>query len=137
MAVKLGPVRATVSRGGKTLQDTASFTNETEMVQKALRDATLADALHYFTAEALDEDRPLYGIYKALEAIVHQLESAGAKDGRAALARLAGESTKYVSDVMETAQTQRHARTTAKRKLSDQECRTRAAHLIKTYSDSL
>lgn len=80
------------------------------------------------------DDRPLYGIYKALEA----LTSAVGSDGRALLGALAGEDKKFVSDVMETAQTTRHhAHPNARALLSEGECRERARRLIDAYAQSL
>jgi hypothetical protein len=117
-----------------------SFTNDSIIVRKALRNTTLAHALNYYAEEIIDHDRPLYGIYKALEQISTHLGK-GSK-GRGALATLAGKPRKFVDDIMETAQTERHseqwlALKKTKVLLTDQECIERAQLLIKVYADSL
>jgi hypothetical protein len=52
------------------MHDSASFTNDAAIVQKAQKYAALRDALLYYNEEIVDDDRPLYGVYKALEAII-------------------------------------------------------------------
>ena len=60
------------------------------MVSKALGDTTLRTALRYFNEEVVDDNRPLYGIYKAIEVIAHHLGN----DGWKQLAALAGKNKK-------------------------------------------
>lgn len=129
--------RFVVTRNGEVLQDSASFVNESDIVNKALSDPVLAEALDYYSSEVVGSDNPLYGIYKALEAITEHLQRQTGRDGRAELARLAVQNKSYVADVMETTQVQRHARTRSRRKMSDEECRARAAELIQAYARSL
>jgi len=91
----------------------------------------LAKALRYFSEELLDDDRPLYGVYKVLEAICH------AVGGWGKLAQLVNKPEKYVSDVRETTQLTRHARTQARQLLSDQECYACARILIDVFAKSI
>jgi hypothetical protein len=111
--------------------DSAALSTYSSQVEKSQRDAALANALRYFSEEVLDDDRPLYGVYKALEELCH------AVGGRGKLAQLVNKPEKYVSDVMETTQLTRHARTPARRLLSDQECHERARILIEAYANSI
>ena len=118
------------------MRDSASFTGDAPMLQKAQRYAALKSALLYYSQEVVDDDRPLYGVYKALEAMIDHLAQ-NQSDGRRALARLAGQPRSYVDDVMQTAQVRRHHRTTGTRRLTDEECRQRAKLLIDTFARSL
>lgn len=115
------------------IHDSASFTNDSDMVDKALKDEVLDKALGYFSEEVVDNDRPLYGIYKAIEIIIKHL----GKDGRKMLASLAGEHEKYVSDLMETTNTKRHAISDARKLLEENECKGRAKILIEAYVKSI
>lgn len=109
-----------------------------DIVNKALKNDALKAALQYFNDEVVDNNRPLYGIYKSIEAITKHLEKNGAKNGRKELARLAGEKLKFVGDVMETANEFRHHEDKNSRVLlSKEECRNRAFLLIKTFAKSL
>ncbi len=113
--------------------DSASFTNDTTLVNKALKDPTLAEALEYFSEEVVDDNRPLYGVYKALEVIADHL---GSNNGWAKLAILANQTDNFVRDITTTTQTTRH--TGLKQKLiSPEECIERAKVLIKAYADSI
>jgi len=122
-----------------------SFANDQELAEKTCRDRTLETALHYFTREVVEDERPLYGIYKAIEEVTkqlaalhnHNLSKKDSKDGRQLLAALVGEREEFVGHLMETTQLQRHARTHAKRRLSDEECYARAKMLIEAYAQSL
>ncbi len=115
-------------------RDSASFTNDEVMVQKALRHPVLKSTLLYYSQEVVDDERPLYGVYKALEAMI---ESLSGRDRRRELARLAGEPRSYVDDVMQTAQVRRHHSTPGTRRLSDEECRQRAKVLIEAFANSV
>jgi hypothetical protein len=116
--------------------DSHDFGNHTELVRKAMQDPVLARALKFYSEEAVDSERPLYGIYKALEEIEKSLGS-GSK-GRENLARLAGQNKVYLDDVMETAQKTRHyTGYPARERLSENECRERAKALIGAYADSI
>jgi hypothetical protein len=84
--------------------DNCSLASQRQMASKARNNPALSSALRYLNEEVVGDDRPLYGIYKALEALTGSL----GKDGRARLGALAKEDKKFVSDVMETAQTTRH-----------------------------
>jgi hypothetical protein len=114
--------------------DSRSLASQRVMVSKARNNPALSSALRYFNEEVVWHDQPLYGIYKALEALT------GALSGdRAALGALAGQDRKFVSDVMETAQktTRHHADPHARALLSEDECRERARRLVAAYAQSL
>ncbi len=113
--------------------DTASFTNDTLMVQKALKDPALKQAIAYFGDEVADASKPLYGVYKAIESITNHL----GKQGRKKLAQLASQSESYISDLMETTQYSRHAVTQARQHLTEKECITRAKTLIEAYARTI
>lgn len=115
------------------MRDNASFINDSVMVDKALRDEILAEALDYFSKEVVENDRPLYGVYKAVEIITSHL----GENGRKKLAALADKPEKYVSDLMYTANIERHAISAAKPLISDNECKERATTLIKAYANSI
>lgn len=110
-----------------------SFADSQNLAAAAMADPSLMHALEFFADEVTEDDRPLYGIYKALEELTANL----GESGRAKLARLANQPSKYLDDVMQTAQLTRHARTKATRKLSDDECKRRAQVLIDAYARSL
>ena len=126
-------IRATASLVTQKMYDSASPAEDTLMVNKALKDSTLKKALFYFSEEVIDDDKPLYGIYKAIEVISHKL----GKDGRKQLGELAGKSKTYVHDIMQTTDGQRHANPAGQRKLTDDECKERAKILINAYANSL
>ncbi|MBZ5677159.1 MAG: hypothetical protein LAP61_23185 [Acidobacteriia bacterium] len=111
--------------------DSAKLSTYSSLVEKSQRNPALAKALRYYSEEVLDDDRPLYGVYKALEELSH------AVGGRGKLAQLANQPEKYVVDVMETTQLTRHARTPARQLLSNQECHARARLLIEAYAKSV
>jgi hypothetical protein len=122
------------------MHDSASFTHDAAMQQKAQKYSALKDALLYYNEEIVDNDRPLYGAYKALEAIISHLQAANnvdEKQARKKLAALAGQDLSYVNDVMQTTQVKRHHKTTATRKMSDEACRDRAKILIDAFASSL
>jgi len=49
--------------------DSMRVSNASEMVRKSQSETALAKALMYLSEEVVDDDRPLYGIYKAIEAL--------------------------------------------------------------------
>ena len=126
-----------VSIANQQIHDSASFINDKIMVEKALKDSTLEQALGYYSQEVVEDDKPLYGIYKALEVITNQLGKGKETEGRKLLAQLAGKPHSFVDDVMQTTQPQRHAITLAIRKITDEECKERAKVLIQTYADTI
>lgn len=111
--------------------DSAALSSYSSFVRKTQHSSALAKAVTYFGEEVVDDDRPLYGVYKALEELSH------AVGGRDKLARLVGRPKKFVEDVMETTQLTRHARTFARQLLSEDECRERARILIEAYANSV
>ncbi|GAC1400218.1 MAG: hypothetical protein NVSMB52_13840 [Chloroflexota bacterium] len=129
-----GRIQVVVNRGNTASEeyfDSASFTNVAALADKALDDAVLREALHYFNAETLDNDRPLYGVYKALEVIYKSMPG-----GKPALGKLVGKDKRYVDDVTESTQVQRHSRMEHSRRLTDDHCKQRARELIQAYADS-
>lgn len=110
--------------------DSASLTNDTDMVRKAMYDPTLEKSLGYFADEVTDDDRPLYGAYKAIEGITKHFGS----DGKQRLGALVGKGKSYVDDLMQTTQPTRHAVTPARRLLSEEECVRRTKELIEAYA---
>lgn len=115
--------------------DRASFSYDSATVQKALLDPVLEKAVGYFAAEVVGDDKPFYGIYKAIEVITKHLGD----DGRKKLADLAGKNRKYADDLMNTtnAPTKRHAVSPAVALLDDAECVERAKILIEAYARSV
>lgn len=115
--------------------NSSSFLNNQTLVKKSLKDPSLSEALQYYSDEVVDEKRPLYGIYKALEVLIEKLRNGKNKSiGMTRLGKLINENKKYVEQVIETTQKQRHARTFARNLLSEQECRERAKKLIEGYA---
>src|SRR5215217_1772515 len=51
------------------MSDSTSFSYDTWMVEKALKYPARKGTLEYFGLEVVDNKRPLYGVYKAIEAI--------------------------------------------------------------------
>jgi hypothetical protein len=102
------------------------------LTELAVSNKALRQALRYYNNEALDEQRPLYGIYKAIEAIAKRLPG-----GRQALGKLANQNRKFVEDVMQTANSTRHAYLEGEAVLTVEECKRRAHLLITAYSASL
>jgi hypothetical protein len=119
--------------------DSATLSTYSSQVQKAQRSTALANALRYFNEEVIDDEKPLYGIYKAVEAVTQALTPPGRKidEGREALGKLAGHGKTYVDNVMQTAQLTRHHHSKATRMLTDQECKERATILIEAFAKSI
>jgi hypothetical protein len=119
-------ISGTASIVTQEIIDTASFNNNDDIFQKALTNPALKTALLHFYEEVADSDRPLYGIYKAIEAITKYLGN----DGRKQLGVLSGQDEIYVQDLMQTTQTVRHSPGHAPgnptAKLDENECRRRA-----------
>lgn len=116
--------------------DTASFVKDAETARKALACPPLRTALRYFSEEVVGSERPLYGVYKALEVLCLDLGVGKIEVGKTALAALVGEHKNYVADVMETTQLQRHALTAARQRCTENDCRERAARLIGAYAET-
>lgn len=114
-----------------------SFKYAEPLRQKMARDEALRDALKYYKEEIVDDVRPLYGVYKALETLCQKL-GRGTK-GQTALASLANQPYKYINEVMESTQQTRHAlgSTKARVTISESECRERAKVLIQAYANSI
>jgi hypothetical protein len=113
------------------IYDSRNLHNAKDLVTKALKCPPLQKALEYFAQEVVDDERPLYGIFKALEVLAKDL----GKNGREELGRMAERDKKYVDEVFETTQIARHSSGyDARQKLSAPECRERARELILAYS---
>ncbi|HYT40977.1 MAG TPA: hypothetical protein VEP90_01405 [Methylomirabilota bacterium] len=135
-------IKGTASIVTQQMYDSASPVNDTPMVNKALKDTTLKNALRYFSEEIVNSDKPLSGVYKALEEITRHMGKGSESKGRTELVKLVGETKKYVDDIMETTQTDRHseewlALKKAKAVFSDNECKERARILINAYANTL
>ncbi len=127
-------VRASIT--GKS--DSASIMANKLLVEKSLKDESLKRAIEFYSEEVVDEKRPLYGIYKALEVLIDSLRgSSNKKTGVSRLGELAGKNPGYVQEVLERTQLQRHANSPARNILTEQECRTRAKNLIRVYTDAI
>lgn len=87
--------------------------------------------------EAIDNDRPLYGVYKALEALTAALPNG--REGLGMLVGLGGKAAKkYVDDVMQTAQlTRHHHDPNVQRVLTDEQCKERARILLDAFAKSM
>jgi len=115
--------------------DSGKLSTYSDKVRKSQQNQALARAVQYFHEEAIEADRPLYGIYKAIEALTQELPG-----GRAELGILAGchnqkEGKRYVDDIMQTSGlTRHHNDPDARRILSDDECRDRARILIGAFA---
>jgi len=114
-----------------------SFVENSLLVEKALKDEALRKAIEFYSEEVTDSKRPLYGIYKAVESLTNHLKKEHHKDGRKALGELAGKDETFVDEIMQSTQFQRHSKTDAKVKLSDEECKSRTKTLIQAYADSI
>jgi hypothetical protein len=111
--------------------DSSNLATYSTLVDKSQRNAALAAALAYFCDEAVDQEHPLYGVYKALE------ELSNTVGGREKLAALVNAPKSFVTDVMQTTQATRHARTDAQKVLTDEECLCRARRLIRAFADAI
>lgn len=126
----------------KKESDSFSFDDDVKMAEKALKDQPLSEALEYFGSEVVQGQRPLYGIHKAIELLMKHLGNGNEHKGRRKLATLAGKTETYISELTETAQTQRHSSiwlTTqgVKKILNEVECKERAKTLIEAYSKTI
>ena len=114
-----------------------SFKNISEISDKSLKDQTLQMALAFYMDEVVSDERPLIGVYKAIEIIANHLGKGELEKGYATLAGLVGEPKKFVKDLQETTQSQRHALTKARKHFDDQEAKRRAKLLVLGYMNSL
>ena len=137
-SVRVTPAHTTDTCVVREVFDSEYLSNETALVRKCQKDRALDSALRYFHREVLDDARPLYGIYKAMEALIQALAPCGNKNkGREKLAGLVDEKEKYIDDIMQTTDPVRHHLPTGKRVHSDAECRERARRLIEAYANSI
>ena len=116
--------------------DGASFTNDRAMFNKAQQYPALKSALTHYYDEIIDNDRPLYGCYKAIEAMANYLGS-NKNEGRKLLAQIAGKNLSYVSDTIQSTEVKRHDNTPSSKKLEDDECRRRTKILIDAFANFL
>lgn len=115
------------------MQDSASFIHDTPLFQKTKKHPVLKQVILHFSEEVVDAKRPLYGVYKALEAITKHL----GEKGREKLADLAGKEKKFVGEIMGAAQRERHHDPDDFIGLDEDECKKRAKYLIDVFSTSL
>jgi len=125
-----------VSLMSQQMIDGASFTNDRVMFHKAQQYPALKSALTHYHDEIIGNDRPLYGCYKAIEAMANYLGS-NKYEGRKLLAQKTGKNLSYVSDIIQSAEVKRHDRTSSSKKLEDDECRRRTKILIDAFANSL
>ena len=125
-------IKVTTERGIFVVgtSDSISLKDNEQLMRKSLKDPILEKALRYYSEEVVEDKRPLYGVYKAIEAIIKSI-------GIERLANIAGVSKNYINDIKQTADTERHAKSFGKRKLTDTECKKRAKKLILAYADSI
>jgi hypothetical protein len=118
--------------------DSAKVSSYSALVKKSQKNPALAKALMYFSDEVVDDERALYGIYKAIEALCESLPGE-----RAALGMLAGcqnskAGKRYVDDIMQTSGLTRHHNDPNSRPiLTDAECKERARILIEAFANSI
>jgi hypothetical protein len=111
--------------------ESVRVSNGSDLVRKSFRDPALAKALTYFSEEVIDDNRPLYGVYKAFEELRH------AVGGEENLAKLVGQTKSYVEAIRRTTQLTRHAITQATQALTEAECCMRMRILIEAYAKSI
>jgi len=112
-------------------EDSYHFSNDIEMVRKASSNEALASALSFYSGEVLESQRPLYGLYKAIEVMSREV------GGDSQLASLINQPKRFVEDIKQTAQPTRHAYTPANEKLTESECRERVRRLLGAFADSI
>jgi|GEM_PF-2627341 len=119
----------------KDSYDSASLEHDAEMASQTLNNQTLKRAVHYYAHEVVGADRPMAGIYNAIEVITNSL--GGSTAGRKALARLAGKPFKYVDDLMQATQPTRHPDPNTRIELPVDEAIHRAKVLVTAFANSL
>ncbi|HEU5187881.1 MAG TPA: hypothetical protein VFT87_05275 [Candidatus Saccharimonadales bacterium] len=119
----------------KESYDSASLEQDTEMASRIRSNHTLQRAMHYYAHEVVGAERPMAGIYNAIEVITNSL--GGSTKGRAALAEIAGKSFRYVDNLMQATQPTRHPDPNTKIELSIEEASERAKILITAFANSL
>ena len=113
--------------------DSAKLSTYSALAQKSQQNVALANAIRYFNEETIDDEKPLYGIYKAVEALTAALPG-----GRGKLGMLAGHGKRYVDDIMQTSGlTRQHNNPNARPILTDQQCKERAKILIDAFAKSI
>jgi hypothetical protein len=83
-------VETTAAIAPANIYDCRVLANAVELVEKARRNEPLRLALQYYNDEIVETDRPLYGVYKAIEEITKHLGKQGINDSRKYLGELAG-----------------------------------------------
>lgn len=100
-----------------------------EDISVILKHPYLQRSIEYYVQEVVDERRPMYGVYKSLECITHDLGSRG----REKLARIANVNKDFVRETFESTQSERHAHTDAQIRVTNEEAKNRAKILIVAY----
>ena len=114
-----------------------SFMENSSLVSKALKDDALRKAIEFYSKEVTSSKRPLYGIYKAVESLTKHLDKEHPRKGRTILGKLAGKNKRFVDEIMQSTDFQRHSSPNTKKKLTDTECISRTKALILAYADSI
>ena len=125
-----------VSLLSQQMIDAASFTNDRAMFHKAQQYPALKSALTHYHDEIIDNEMPLYGCYKAIEAMAHYLGS-NKDERRKLLAQIAGKNLSYVSDIIQSAEVKGHDNTTSSKRLEDDECRRLTKILLDACANAL
>jgi len=111
------------------------LTENSVLIGKGCKNNALRMAIEFYSEEVVDDKRPLYGIYKALEVLIKELKERYLGKGREKLGKITGKSKKFVVDILESAQLQRHAVTSAWELLTEEECIRRTKIIIQAYAD--
>ena len=130
-----------VARIEKDFQAVKSYDSIGEKVSKMRSNSTLKQVMEYYNNEVVRDDMPLYGTYKAIECIASHLGSDTTKPklevGYSKLADLAEKPLRFVKDLQETAQHQRHSATNCRMHFDNQEAKVRARFLIDCFTKSV
>lgn len=120
-------------------KDGASFKNHLALLMKAKKHTALKDALLYFSDEVIDVEKPLYGIYKAIEAM-YQYFSKDDKKKLWAITQLAAiinENPDYVKEILSSTHETRHHDPRKKAIIQDSDCIERTKRLIDAFANFL
>src|SRR6266508_3334739 len=130
LRIATADVETTAAIAPANIYDSRDLANAGELVEKVRRNEPLRLALQYYNDEIVETDRPLYGIYKAIEEITKHLCNQGIKKPRKYLGELAGFDQQFVEDVMSTTNVpidgRHYSGSPGERRLSNDECREHA-----------
>jgi hypothetical protein len=77
LRIATADVETTAAIAPANIYDSRELANAVELVERARRNEPLRLALQYYNDEIVETDRPLYGIYKAIEEITMHLGKQG------------------------------------------------------------